>query len=234
MELEEVMRTTFSCREWTDQPVSDETVYKILEQARFAPNGGNRQGWHVIVVRDKATREAFIPIVTPTTSVYLAQVAAGEAPWNSIHPTSVDIAAEAKVGRPFPGLSEMVNAPVVLVISVDLSVVASFDSTLDRVGVISGASIYPFVWNILLAARAEGLGGVLTTYLAGRESEAQELLGLPAHHAVAAMVPLGYPVKQLTKLKRLAVEEFTSIDRFDGPVFSAAAASPAANPAAAQ
>ncbi len=215
-----MMRTTFSCREWTDQPVSDQTVYKILERARFAPNGGNRQGWHVIVVRDRATREAFIPLITPTTSVYMAQVAAGEAPWNSIHPTSVDIAAEEKVARPFPGLAEMVNAPVVLVISVDLSVVASFDSQLDRVGVISGASIYPFVWNVLLAARDEGLGGVLTTYLAGREAAAQELLGLPSHHAIAALVPLGYPVKQLTKLSRLEVEEFATVDRFDGAVFS--------------
>ncbi len=223
MELDEVMRTTFSCREWTDQPVSDETVYKILEQARFAPNGGNRQGWHVIVVRDRATREAFIPIITPTTSVYLAQVAAGEAPWNTIDPTSIDIEAEAKTERVFPGLAEMLDAPVVLVVSVDLSVVASFDSTLNRVGVISGASIYPFVWNILLAARSEGLGGVLTTYLAGREEEAQKLLGLPSHHAVAAMVPLGYPVKQLTKLKRLEVEEFATVDRFDGSVFTGSA-----------
>lgn len=222
MELEQVMRTAFACREWTGQPVGDEVVYKLLERARFAPNGGNRQGWHVIVVRDRATREAFIPLITPTTSVYLAQVAAGEAPWNTINPTSVDIEAEAKIARPFAGLAEMVDAPVVLVVTVNLSVVASFDSALDRVGVISGASIYPFVWNILLAARDEGLGGVLTTYLAGSEPKVQELLGLPSHHAVAAMLPIGYPVKQLTQLKRLPVEEFTTVDRYDGETFGPA------------
>jgi nitroreductase len=219
MDLAEVMRTTFSCREWTDEGVSDETLHRILDTARFAPNGGNRQGWHVIVVKDRATREAFVPLVRPTTNVYVAQVAAGEAPWNTIDESALDLDAEREADKPFPGLEGMVEAPVVLVVTVDLKVVASFDRLLDRVGVISGASIYPFVWNLLLAARNEGLGGVLTTYLAGEEPAVQELLGLPSHHAVAAMLPLGHPVKQLTRLKRRAVEEFTTIDRFDGPAF---------------
>ncbi len=220
MDLTEVMRTTFSCREWTDEPVDDATLYRILDVARFAPNGGNRQGWHVTVVKDRATRERFVPLILPTTSVYVAQVQAGEAPWNTIDPTSVDVEAEAAAARPFPGVAEMIDAPVVLVISVDLRVVASFDKNLARIGVISGASIYPFVWNVLLAARNEGLGGVLTTYLAGAEPEVQALLGLPPSHAVAALVPLGHPVKQLTKLRRKAVEEFTTIDRFDGSPFT--------------
>ena len=85
---------------------------------------------------------------------------------------------------------------------------------------ISGASIYPFVWNILLAARNEGLGGVLTTYLAGRESEVQELLNVPPSHAIAAMLPIGVPVKQLTKLRRSEVEDFTTLNTFDGEVFT--------------
>ena len=219
MELDEVMRTTFSCRDWTDEPVDDATVERILEQARFAPNGGNRQGWHVIVLKDRSVRERLIPLIRPTTSVYVAQVQAGEAPWNTINPTSVDIDAAIAADPDFPGLDRLVDVPVLLAVTVDLSVVASFDKELDRVGVISGASIYPFVWNILLAARNEGLGGVLTTYLAGREAEAQEVLGLPSHHAVAALVPLGHPVRQLTKLKRRPVSEFTTIDRFDGPTF---------------
>jgi nitroreductase len=219
MELSEVMRTTFSCREWTDQPVSDETLHAILDMARFAPNGGNRQGWRVIVVKDRAIRQAFIPLVKPATNVYVAQVAAGEAPWNTIVASSVDIETEKDTDKPFPGLAEMVGAPAVLVITVDLSVVASFDSGLDRVGVISGASIYPFAWNILLAARSFGVAGVLTTYLASSEKECQQLLGVPEHHAIAALIPLGYPVKQLTKLRRKAVEEFTTIDRADGPAF---------------
>lgn len=221
MDLEEVMRTTFSCRSWTDEPVDRSTVYALLEMARFAPNGGNRQGWHVIVLEDREVRKQLVPLIKPTTSVYQAQVAAGEAPWNTINETSVDIEAAAAADADFPGLTEMVNAPVVLVVTVDLSVVASFDSELERIGVISGASIYPFVWNILLAARNVGLGGVLTTYLAGQEERVQKLLGIPSHHAVAAMLPIGYPTKQLTKLKRLPVEDFATINSFDGATFTA-------------
>lgn len=220
MELDEVMRTTFACREWTDEDVSDETVYDILDLARFAPNGGNRQGWRVIVLRDRELRSALVPLARPTTNQYAAQVAAGEAPWNTVVPSGLDLAAERTVDRPFPGLEAMVDAPVVLVVTVDLAVVASFDSELERVGVISGASIYPFVWNILMAARSRGLGGVLTTYLAGCESAVQDLLGIPAQHAVAALVPIGHPVRQLTRLRRAAVEEFTTVDHFAGAPFT--------------
>lgn len=216
MELHDVMRTTFSCREWTDEPVNDETLHRILDVARFAPNGGNRQGWHVTVVKDRSLREQFVPLIQPHTSVYSAQAVAGESPWNTIHPTSIDVEEAMARPTPFPGVDNMLDAPVVLVITVDLSVVASFDKNLDRIGVISGASIYPFVWNILLAARNEGLGGVLTTYLAPEEPKVQALLGIPDNHAVAAMVPLGHPVKQLTKLRRDPVESFTTVDRFDG------------------
>ena len=221
MELSEAMRTTFSCRQWTDEPVDDATIYRILDNARFAPNGGNRQGWHVTVVKDRSIREQFKPLIKPATNQYVAQVAAGESPWNTVIPSAIDLEAERSIDKEFPGVNEMIEAPAVLVISVDLSVVCSFDSILDRVGVISGASIYPFVWNILLAARAEGLAGVLTTYLSYSEPEVQKLLGLPAHHAVAAMVPLGHPVKQLTKLKRNRVEDFATVDRFDGTPFTA-------------
>ena len=107
-----------------------------------------------------------------------------------------------------------------LVVAVDLSVVASFDKNLERIGVISGASIYPLVWNILMSARNEGLGGVLTTYLAEKEPEVQKVLGLPSSYAVAAMLPIGVPVKQLTKLRRKQVEEFVTVDSFDGPAFT--------------
>lgn len=220
MELNEVMRTTFSCRQWTDEPVDDATIHRILDLARFAPNGGNRQGWHVTVVKDKAKRAAFLPLIKPATNQYLAQVAAGEAPWNTIVPSQLDLIAERSIDKDFPGVAEMVEAPVVLVITIDLSVVASFDAEMDRVGVISGASVYPFVWNILLAARAEGLAGVLTTYLASNERACQEVLDIPEHHAIAALVPLGHPVKQLTKLRRKEVEEFTTVDSFSGEPFT--------------
>src|SRR2546422_588742 len=106
---------------------------------------------------------------------------------------------------------------VVLVICVDLTVVASTDQHLERVGVISGASIYPFAWNILLAARARGFGGTITTLAVAQEPKLKQLLGLPPHVAVAAVMPLGRPVKQLTKLKRRPVSEFAMRERWGGP-----------------
>jgi nitroreductase len=83
--------------------------------------------------------------------------------------------------------------------------------------VISGASVYPFVWNILLAARNEGLGGVLTTFAAAREPDVQRLVGAPEQLAFAALVPLGRPVRQLTRLRRNPVATFATLERFDGP-----------------
>ena len=216
MDLHDVMRTTFAAREFQDEPVSDETIYKILENARFAPSGGNRQGWKVIVVRDPATRAALGPMIEPTFQRYVAQVQAGEAPWNTIHPTALSDDEIAAAPVPRPMIDQLCNAPVVLIVCVDLSVVASFDSQLDRVGVISGGSIYPFVWNILLCARNEGLGGTLTTFVGGKEPELQALLNIPEHYAFAAMLPMGKPVKQLTKLRRKPVEDFAVLEKFDG------------------
>ena len=52
MDLSDVMRTTGAVREYTDDPLPDEVLERILDNARFAPSGGNRQGTHVVVVRD--------------------------------------------------------------------------------------------------------------------------------------------------------------------------------------
>lgn len=216
MELYEVMRTTFAARRFTDAPVDDAMLYQILDNARFASSGGNRQGWHVIVVRDAAVKRALGDLAEPAARRYAAQVAAGEQPWNSIDATAVDDVTVADTGAP-PVLTEpLAAAPVVLVVCVDLKVVASLDQYLDRVGVISGGSVYPFAWNIQLAARNEGLGTTITTLPVAREPELQMLLGIPEHVAVAALMPLGEPVRQLTKLRRGPVEGFATLDRFDG------------------
>jgi nitroreductase len=216
MNLYDVMRTTFAARDFSDEPVDDATLYRILDNARFAPSGGNRQGWRVIVVRDRAKRAALVDLIRPTMRRYVAQVAAGENPWNTVVPTKVGEAAIAAVELP-PGMIErMMHAPVLLLVAVDLRVVASFDSALPRVGVISGASIYPFVWNILLAARNEGLGGTLTTFVAPAEAEVRRMFALPDGFAVSALLPIGRPVKQLTRLKRKRVEEFATLDGYAG------------------
>jgi len=216
MELYDVMRTTFAARDFTDDPVPDALIHKILDNARFAPSGGNRQGWKVVVIREQATREALVDLMRPVFRRYFAQRQAGEAPFNTIRPTRLADAEIAATDPPEAFLRAIAFAPVVLLVLVDLSVVASMDAHLSRVGVVSGGSIYPFVHNILLAARNEGLGGTPTTFVAGQEDELKALLGIPEHMAVAALIPMGRPVKQLTRLKRKPVEDFTMLERWDG------------------
>ena len=214
MELYDTMRTTFAARQFTADPVPDAVLHTILDQARFAPSGGNRQGWRVIVVREQATKNALADLSAPAAKRYAAQVQAGENPWNTIDRTAVS--AETIAAMPAPErLTEPTRlAPVVLVVCVDLKFVASLDQELPRVGVISGASVYPFAWNILLAARHEGLAGTITTLAVSQEPKIQELLGLPRHVAVAAVMPIGRPVKALTRLKRKPVGEFAMRERW--------------------
>jgi nitroreductase len=223
MEFYEVLRTTFSAREFTDDPVPDAVLSRILDSARFAPSGGNRQGWRVVVVRERPTREALAALTMPAAKRYAAQQAAGENPWNTIDRTKVDAATIERTPPPARLTEPYVKAPVVLVVCVDLKVVASTDQELTRVGVVSGASIYPFAWNILLAARREGYGGTITTLAIAQEPKIQALLGLPPHVAVAAVMPIGRPTRALTRLRRKAVPEFAMHERWGGPPLAAPA-----------
>ncbi|WP_328530249.1 nitroreductase family protein [Nocardioides sp. NBC_00368] len=216
MELYEAMRTTHAVRDFTDDPLPDEVIARILDNARFAPSGGNRQGAHVVVVRSQETRERLVELTATGARRYLAQQRAGEMPWNTVHPTAVTDEQIAATRVPSGMTQALRTSAVVLVFLVDLGVVASLDSELDRVGVVSGASVYPLVWNTLLAARNEGFGGVLTTMAVAEEPALLELLGAPAGYAVAAVVPLGKPVKQLTRLRRQPVEEFVTLETFSG------------------
>jgi nitroreductase len=219
MDFSDVIRTTGATRQFTEDPLPDEVLERILDNARFAPSGGNRQGTHVIVVRDPQTRGQLADLAIPGARRYIAQIRNGEGPWNPLQPCGVDAETIAAVKVP-PG-SPLRDAPVVLVVCVDLAVVAAFDQDLDRIGVIPGASVYPFVWSILLAARNEGYGGVLTTAAVAEEPRLKELLGIPKDYAVAALLPLGKPVKQVSKLTRKPVNELATRERFDGEPFGA-------------
>lgn len=219
MDLYDVMRTTAAVREFTGDPLPDDVLERILDNARFAPSGGNRQGTRVIAVRDPQTREALIDCTIPGVKRYIAQLRNGENPWNPLQPCGVDPQTVEAVD--VPSQSPLRTAEVVLVVCVDLGVVAAFDQYLDRVGLVAGASVYPFVWNILLAARNEGYGGVLTTAAIAEEPRVRELLGIPDNYAVAALLPLGKPQHQLTRLTRKPVAEIATTGRFDGDRLSA-------------
>jgi nitroreductase len=215
MELYDAMRTTAAIRQFTDDPLPDDVLVRILDNARFAPTGGNRQGVRVIVVRDPTTRQKLAELSLPGAKRYLAQSGNGESPWNPLHAPGVDDATVAATDGS-PMVASLLGAQVILVVCLDLGVVAATDQHLDRIGVISGASVYPFVWNVLLAARNEGFGGVPTTMAVAKEPAVKSLLSIPDEYAVASVVPLGKPVHQPTKLKRKPLRDIVTRERFDG------------------
>src|SRR5207302_8192786 len=110
------------------------------------------------------------------------------------------------------GFAEHIDeVPVMLVLLAHLGELAAVDKGFDRYTMAGGASIYPFAWSVLLAARSEGLGGVVTTMPIRREGEVKALLGIPDELAVAAVIALGRPVHQPRKLRRDPVEAFTTV-----------------------
>jgi nitroreductase len=208
----------------------DRTVLaRVLDTARFAPNGGNQQAWRVVLVEDPALRSAMRDLYLPGWLEYLELRKAGLQPWAPISEPGTEDAEAAAVARAhaLTGTEALAAAgsfaarfdqvPVMAVILADLRRLAGTDRDLGRYTLVGGASVYPFVWSILLAAHAEGLGGVITTMTTTREPDVRALLGVPDTFAVAAVLALGYPVTRPTRLRRDPVESFATIDTFDGP-----------------
>jgi len=226
MDLIEAMRTTGACREFTPEPVDDASLWRLLDAARFAPSGGNRQPWRVVVIRDPDRRQAIAELYGLGWREYWAHVERGLVPFapgsdGTWRGPAVDL--EAARERPAPDTfgEGLAHVPVMLVLLAHLGSLAVTDNGLDRQSIVGGASVYPFGQNLLLAARNEGLGGVLTTVLTRQEPAVRELLGFPASFAVAGLVALGHPVRQVRKLRRGPVEAFAFVDRFEGVPFSA-------------
>ncbi len=217
MDLLSTLRTTGAARAFTDEVVTDATVHQVLDDARFAPSGGNRQPWRVAVIKDVELRRRIAALMQDVSDEYSAHVQLGVTPFNSVD----DVEPTEVVRRVNPMLAAVADVPVMLVVAADLRRIALMDGRLARPAVSGGASIYPFCWSILLAARERGLGGVLTTFIARAEPLAAPELGLPPDHALAATIFLGVPERQATKLTRRPVEEFATVDRFDGATFSA-------------
>lgn len=215
-DLDEIMRTTATVRYYTDEPVDDAVLYRVLERARFAPNGGNRQGWKVIVITDpdrrRQVRDLYLEPWIPYAEAARARASSGPVPRTSGVLERADEFAHA-----------MHEVPVHLVILAKMDALAITDSDLGyRTSIVGGASVYPFVQNLLLSCRAEGLGSTLTTIMTQVEPKVKELLAIPDGYGVAALVTLGHPdTEQLPRrLSRAPVAEFVTRESFDGPVFS--------------
>ncbi len=215
--LYEAMRCAPSTRRFTDDPISREVIDRVLENARFAPSGGNRQPWRVIVVTDRDTRRRLRELYKEPWRAYTERTGA-----------RATLEAREASGLP-PGRLRMLrladefsetfdSAPVHLVICVVIADLAIVDQDLDRPSIVGGASIYPFVHNVLLGLRAEGLGAAFTTLLTPVEPEVHELLGIPDGIALAGHISVGVRADPWPRqLTRKPVSEFTFSDRFARP-----------------
>lgn len=214
MELADAMRTTGAVRRFRSAVVPDDALYRALDAARFAPSGGNRQGWHVIVVRDQELRARL-------KELYLRS-------WRPLFQAAQQARGEPDAsGRRRPGTvagndyaEHLDELPVHLVVLVELAALETPFPAIRESSFAAGSSIYPFVQNLVLALRAEGLGSALTMMLNNAEDDVRALMSIPAGYSLAAHLGVGVPVRWPTGLRRRPVEDFTTVDRFDGASFA--------------
>ena len=216
-DLHEVMRCAPATRYFTDEPVSREALERALDSARFAPSGGNRQGWRVVVVTDRDTRRRLRELYEQPWQDYMIKTG-GRAALDAGEQSGLS-AGRLRMLR---GADEFARnfdeVPVHLVLLVELDSLAITDAELDRPSIVGGASIYPFVQNLLLGLRSEGLGAAFTTLLAPAEKAVAELLGIPEGLAFAGHVSVGYRADPWPKrLRRNPVADFTFGERYGDP-----------------
>jgi len=220
MELYEAMATTRAVRRLRADPVPDAILRRVLEAATWAPSGGNRQPWRVIVVRDPGIKRALRDLYQGPWTPYAARQRA--------ELRSLPAERRAKGERALAAgdhlAAHLDSAPVILVFCFNPEVMTITDLNLPRPSVVGGASVYPAVQNALLACRAEGLGCVLTTLLCVCEAQVRPLLRIPEPWGTAAFVPIGYPVgRGHGPLARKAVESMVYADRWGEPGATATA-----------
>jgi nitroreductase len=181
-----------ACRAFRPDPIDDDTVARLLEAATAAPSAENRQPWVFVVVREAATRAAIGDIMRQVW----------EAGARTFSETRLAPELLADVDRGARG--GVAAAPVLVVVGAD--------TTLAHPATV-GASLFPAIQNLLLAATALGLGSVLTTLavssMSGGSQELASLVGLPATVTPVAVIPLGWPERLLGPAKRRPLSEVT-------------------------
>lgn len=214
IDLYEAMQTLRAVRRLRPDPIPDDVLYRVLEAATWAPSGGNRQAWRIIVVKDPARKqrlgELYKQVTLPYTKAYVERLA--DAPEEERKKAERMIRASNYLTEHFG------ETPALLVVCFNPEGLAVTDAKLDRLSVVGGGSIYPAVQNLLLACRAEGLGCVITTLLCMEEAAVRELLGIPDPWGTAAVVPIGYPVlRGHGPISRRSVEELAFADAWGTP-----------------
>jgi nitroreductase len=202
-DLFEIIRTTRSIRRLKPDPVPSELVRKILEAGVCAPSGGNMQRWRFLVIKDAGIKQT-------VGTLY-------KRAWDEV------VAPRYRAGEPAPGTSRerflrLLDAAEYLAAHIHEApvwIVPCLEgATPTRT---SGSSIYPAVQNILLAARALGLGATLTTLYLNFEKEAEAALGLPADWHSYALIPIGYPMGRFGPVRRIALSDVVYEDRWGQP-----------------
>ena len=174
MSLFDAIHSQRAVRHFSAQPVSDEAIETILHAAICAPSGGNRQPWRFVVIRDTTMKHQL-------GQWYLAA-------WQTATVNMETLTQPYRHGAELA--QQMANVPVLILACLDHSDAG------PRLGPVTrGASIYPAVQNLLLAARALGLGTVLTTLHTQYESDIKALLHIPETVETAALIPIGHPAE---------------------------------------
>ncbi len=209
MDFAEVIRTTPTCRRYRPDPVPDDVLRRVLDGTRWAPTGGNRQGVRFVAVRDADLRRRLRDLYVPLWEQYAGR-------------------ATERPGAPLPRLlaeadhmaRHLDRIPVLVVVCAQLADLLATDRHLGRLSIVGGASVYPAVQNLLLSARAEGLGTALTTLLCAVEPQVKELLAIPEGVATAALVPLGWPENPFpARLARKPLRDLCFADAWGAPLF---------------
>jgi nitroreductase len=209
VDLLDGIMTTRAMRRFTDEPVSESDLAAVLAAAQQAPSGGNIQPWHFVVVVDADLRRRLGELYLRAYDRYEAALLPTVGP----HRSEADAASWNRTTAASRHLAEHFGeVPVVIAVcmpDIDLTLTDD-DGPLDIGGLT--ASVFPAVQNMMLAARSRGLGSALTTVFRIHHDEVRDVLGIPTHQQVVALVPIGHPVGRFGVARRRPVETVTSWD----------------------
>jgi nitroreductase len=213
MDALEAMRTVGTNRFYLPDDVPDEVIYDAVEAARFAPQGGNRQPVRLVVVRDRAKKERLAELYLPWWKAYF------EAAESGTRALGEYASARRALINANDFAEHLAEHPVIVVVCARLDALHITDLEHGRPPVVGGASIYPFVQNLCIALRVQGVATTITTLLCGSEPEVKELLEIPDEYLTACHVVAGYPAKGFPKrLTRAPVEEVTFLDTWGASI----------------
>src|SRR5260221_7845929 len=211
----EAMSTLRAVRRLRPDAVPEEVLHRILEAATWAPTGGNRQPWRIIVVKDSALKERLGELYAGQWTKFAARYRAN---LTALDPVVRERTERMLIARDYL-TTHFGQSPVIAIFCFNPAEMAITDANLSRVSVVGGGSVYPAVENLLLACRAEGLGCVLTTLLCACEPEVAALLAIPSPWGTAAAIPIGYPMlRGHGPITRRPVKELAFLDTWGKPV----------------